>query len=449
MKIKTALSALALLLAVAPGARAALPTLSLDLASVERATLDGSHELAALSREAEAATYKADGARAVLYPKLAADGNYRWVEHVPDIQLGPTSFPFGTNDNWTVGVSLNWNLLDSGLFKQIGVVDSLLQAKQEELFNAREGLRLRARLAYFQTQLAAERVRLLANSVVLAQSQASDLALRLKAGTSSRLDALSAANDELARRVLLRAARTDLASALRDLYALSGVGKGSDPSIPGVVDVGAIPQQVETPTLLVQLDSLDNSLQSLSPAASVQYDPAQSSRLRQLSYLRDAARAQAVAAFTGHYPKASMSARYSDDYPDAVFPRSANQTTLGVSASLPLYSFGAVSDQVGEQDAAAAAAGERIAAQATDVERDLLKSKDRVASLQAQLALNQAQVQQTSDLADLEFKAYKIGGATYLEVQSASLRALEASTDLVTTKTEMLIELATLDASSR
>lgn len=53
---------------------------------------------------------------------------------------------------------------------------------------------------------------------------------------------------------------------------------------------------------------------------------------------------------------------------------------------------------------------------------------------------------QAEDLQQLVYKAYKIGGANYLEVQSSGLRALQAGLDLAVSETQMLIELANLSA---
>jgi outer membrane protein len=450
---KTILIFSAALLGAAGAPAAAYPTLSLDLATVEQAALKASHNLKALQAEAEAAGHKVDASYDTLYPRLSAEANYRWLASVPEVKLSPLApaIKLGDNNNWSLGLVANWDLFGGGaLLKQAKAAAQLKQAKEQELLAQTEVLRLRARLTYFQTQLASERVRLLSNALVLAQSQADDLALRVKAGSSSRIDALAAANEELARRSQLRAARTDLAGALRDLYALSGVGEGTDPSLPGVsLNGDVLPARVEAPTLVLTLDSLKNSLQSLSGAANVQVDPAKSARLRQLLFMRDVARSQAEAASTGHYPRANLMAKISQEYPNGFLPESLTQETLGANVSLPLFSFGAVSAQVGEARANASAAEEREAVQATELERDVLKSKDRLASLIAQNALNQEQVDQSSALADLVFKAYKIGGASYLEVQTASLHALEAGTALANSATQILIELATLDALSR
>lgn len=437
--------------ALASAAWAAPAPWSLGLGSVEDSAVRESKGLKALRSEVEAASHKVEASRAGLFPRLSADANYKYVANVPEVKLNPAApaIKLGDNHNWSLGLAASWDLLSSRQFKELKVAELLQEARQQELQNQTATLRLRARLSYFQTQLAAERVRLLSNALVLAQNQADDLALRVKAGTSSRIDALAAANEELARRSLLRAARTDLAAALRDLYTLSGLGAGSDPSLPSVDMGDSLPAKIEPPTLIIKLDPLSDSLQALSKAAHTDFDPALSSRLRQLSALRDAARAQAEYAFTGHYPRFNVGARVSEDYPNGFLPETTTQEAVTANVSVPLFSFGAVSSQVAEADSLADASGLRAEAQATDLQRDFLKSKDRLASLAAQRALQQEQVQQTGALADLVFKAYKIGGASYLEVQSASLRALEAGTALAATETQLLIELATLDALSR
>ena len=438
-------------LCFAAAARAATPVSNLGLVSVEDSSLKASKQLQALQAEAEAAEHKADASRDSLYPRLAADASYKWLANVPEVKLNPLAPPIklGDNHNWSLGLSANWDLFSPRQFKDLKVAEALHEAKVQELGAQTATLRLKARLGYFQTQLAAERVRLLSNSLVLAQNQADDLALRVKAGSSSRIDALAAANEELARRSLLRAARTDLAAALRDVFALSGLGQGADPSLPSVEMGDTLPAKVEAPTLVIKLDPLTDSLQALSKAAQTRFDPQLSSRLKQLGALRDAARAQAELAFTGHYPRFNVGARVSEDYPNGFVPEATDQEALTANVSVPLYSFGAVKAQVSEADSLAQASDLRSQALATDLERDFLKSKDRLASLSAQRALQEEQVQQTAALADLVFKAYKIGGASYLEVQSAELHALEAGTALAATETQLLIELATLDALSR
>ena len=141
-----------------------------------------------------------------------------------------------------------------------------------------------------------------------------------------------------------------------------------------------------------------------------------------------------------------MSAKWSQDYPNGPVLENVNQTTLAANLSLPLYSFGAVSRQVDEQVALANAAFERSESAVTDLQRDWLKSHDRLGALKVQRELELQRSAQAETLRDLVYKAYKVGGANYLEVQSSSLRALQAGLELAVTDTQMLIELASLAA---
>jgi hypothetical protein len=72
-----------------------------------------------------------------------------------------------------------------------------------------------------------------------------------------------------------------------------------------------------------------------------------------------------------------------------------------------------------------------------------------LAALQVERELLKQRALQTEDLQQLVYKAYKIGGANYLEVQNSGLRALQAGLDLARTETQMLIELANLSALSK
>ncbi|HXC63739.1 MAG TPA: hypothetical protein VNZ67_05240, partial [bacterium] len=53
---------------------------------------------------------------------------------------------------------------------------------------------------------------------------------------------------------------------------------------------------------------------------------------------------------------------------------------------------------------------------------------------------------QAAQLRDLVYQSYKVGGSTFLEVQSSSLKSLQANLALAITETQMLIELADLAA---
>ena len=168
-------------------------------------------------------------------PASSLDASDRYQTHVAQLAVGPgPALPFGDYNNYSLGVDANWTIWDSGqsynLYKSLEA--GQVAASEAQFEGQKRQIRLQARLAYFPTQLMAERARLMADSLKLSQSEAKDIDLRLKAGASSRIDSLSANNEVLQRRGDYRQARADLASALRDLFAQTGLGADLDPSVP-------------------------------------------------------------------------------------------------------------------------------------------------------------------------------------------------------------------------
>jgi outer membrane protein TolC len=428
----------------------AQPALKLDLDGSVQAALKASHSLRAARLEVEAAADNVKAARAAALPRLSLDGSYRWVKEIPEVKLSPAApaAKFGDNNNYSLGVSATWDLFGAmGTWRQYQVAEAAAKAKRADADFQERALRLRVRLAYYQTQLAATKLRLLAQSLNLAQSQDQDLQLRLKAGSSSRIDALSASNEELDRRSQFRLAQADLAAALRELFALTGEGQGADVSLPMVDATGqSLPSRVEDPTLVVSFEDTGSLLKELQVAGDKPFNPALHPRMRALLALVEMARRQADAAYALHWPRGSVGAKQSLDYPNGPVLEQVNQTQFTAGIRVPLYSFGAVADQVDAGVAQAKAAGERGDAAVTELERDYAKSRDRLAALKAERGLLEQRSAQAEDLQNLVYRAYKIGGANYLEVQSSGLRSLQAGLDLAVAETQMLIELANLSA---
>lgn len=428
----------------------AAPALQLSLGQSVAKAQGASSALRAARHDADAADAKVRAARAVLLPRISLDGSYRWVKEIPSIKLSPMAPPaqFGDHHNYSVGLGAQWDLFGSlGSWRQLQALQAAAEAKRQEAGFQERALLLRTRLAYFQVQLAATKLRLLAQSLGLAQSQDSDLQLRLKAGTSSRIDALSASNEELDRRAQFRLAQAELAGALRELFALSGDGEGADLRLPMADLQGqSLPARVDEASLVLSLDDPEALLNALKAAGEAPFDAAKHPRLDSMRALVEAARRQADAAYARHWPSGSVGVKQSLDYPNGPVLEQVNQTQVTAGMSIPLFSFGAVSAQVDEGVALAQAAQERRTGAETELRRDWAKSRDRLAALQSQLPLLEQRAAQAQSLQDLVYKAYKIGGANFLEVQSTGLRSLQAGLELALSKTQMLIELATLSA---
>ncbi len=444
---------LAGLLGLTAGAAwAQVPELYLTLDQAEQQTLETSPQLQGKVLELEAAKARADSYYGLLWPRLSLEAAWRYVTEVPSIQLPGPSAPeiaLGDHVSYSVGPMISWNIWDSGgSYYAWQAVQAGLRAQEQELEGLRRELRLRVRLAYFQTQLAASQVGLLADALQLALAQYRDIRAQLRAGASSRIDALSSHQDVLNDLRQLRRARNDLGAAAHDLLGLTGSGLDLDLSLPVGADlVGRLPEQAEPPTVAIRMDPLPESLRRLEGAASAELDP-DYPRVRQFLELAASARQAAAGLSAGHWPQIQIYGKTSLDYPNGPVLETIHQNTAGVNASWSLWEGGRVVNQVSVQERTALAS-EQYGAQA---QRDLIqtwqKTRDRLGQLRAEQDLNGQAVAETDELAGLVYAAYRAGRANYLEVQSANYRALSAKVQQALTQAQMLIQLATLDSLS-
>lgn len=418
------------------------PSLTLALADVEAAALAHSPAVHAAAEELAAATAGAGSSFGGLLPRLSLEGSYRYVGEIPSLAIIPKAppFPFGTHDNYSVGPQAAWTLDGAGLYQQWRAALAVRQARAEALTVQRAGVRLQARSLYLAALLAAEQVGLLADSLALADGQAKDIDLRFSTGASSKADALLAGNDALTRRVQFRQARADLAGALRDLFSLSGLGAGADPGQP-FAPGATLPDGAATPTLTMHLDPVQDLLTTLGPAADAPFnaDPA---RVKALADSAEAARRLATSLSAGHWPRLTVAAKRSLDYPNGPLPEQVWQNTVSVAATFPLFAFGQVTRAVGQQEASARAGEQRAAQARDDAERDWNKARDQIAALKEARELNARIVTQAREIARLVFINYQHGNASFLEVESANLGALAAGVTAARADVTLLLELA-------
>ncbi len=431
--------------------------LRLSLDSCVRSAMETSPRLKAAAYDLAAARAAESGGKAALLPTLSLTGYYDYLANVlPPINLPPqmaasfgtSSLDFGFHNMWSLGVSANWDIF--GMFRNWRQVQAEARARaaaREAYVDARQNLLLGVRLAYFRTQLAATQVRLYVQALKLAQSQLHDLDERLKAGTSSRIDWLTASNDELDQRAGLRMAQVTLAGALRDLFALTGQDEGADLSLPvDAQDAGDLPARVAAATVAVGLDATPDLLSELAPAARAPFRPQDLARLRALDEQVAEARAQVEVAFAGHMPTGTVGFLASEEYPEQPLPQQVFQQTTSFQGSLPLFAFGRVHDQVLQARAAADSRAQAAADALIQARTDWLESRDRLEGLSDQRALQDREAAQARALREAVYRSYKIGGSTFLQVQTTTLEELQAGLALAQTETNMLIELANLAA---
>lgn len=425
---------------------AGTPTLSLSLEEATDAAWRRSHRLQAKVFEVEAYRAREDAVGSVLWPRLSLEGTWRYVTEVPSLQLlpGRPAVQFGDHRNYSFGPQLTWNLLDSGgTYFTWKATQALSRAKAEEADALRRELRLRACLAYFQTQLALARSGLLTDQLELARAQYRDIGRQVRAGQAGRIDLLSSHQEVIATERQLLQARTDLAGALRDLLDLTGSGADLDPSLPG--EAGTPPAAGASPTVLLALDPLDRSLAALEPTARAALDP-RHPRAQAFLDLAEAGRRSADGLGSAHWPKVQVLAKTSWDYPNGPVLETVHQNTAAVNLSWSLYEFGRVVNQTKEQERTADFNEEQARQAGADLQLAWRKAQDQLAQARGLLDLDRQAVAETTELARLVYQAYRAGRSNYLEVQSANTRALAAKVQALHTKVQLLVQLATLES---
>jgi len=433
-------------------ALAAVPEFRMGLDEGVRAALSNSGRLKAVDRELAAARQKSAGTAGMLLPRLSVDASYRYVTEVPEMNLVPGRPPvkFGDNANWSVGPGASWTVWDWGsAYQGWRSITALADAKGEEATLTRRQVRLSASTAYCQVQVALEAARLLGDSLKLAQEQYLDISRRLKAGSASKLDALLAHQDVLARQREYVQARTALGSAMQDLFALTGTGTGLDTSFPVDAEtVAALPADVPAPTLVVAMDPMEVSASAIADSARRGPDP-EYPGVRFYGRMADSSRNAANGVLASNLPALSITARATRDYPNGPVLEEINQRTIMGVVSFPVFEWGRRGREEWEYREKSKSFEERRIQAAAELARDWKKAADALAGLAIQRDINRLASAETAELARLTYDAYKTGQARFTEVQAANLRALQARVQEVRTKAEALVQMAIIRGYSR
>jgi outer membrane protein TolC len=425
-----------------------VPTIKLRLADQEAQAKSTSARLAAAEHDAAAASFRAKAQGAQLYPRFALEGSYRYISEVPALPLpvpGGLMEKLGDNNNYSIGPAAYWTLWDGGNIRN--AYYSALAAARAKAYDAdgtSRQIELSVRSAYFQLALAGEQVVLYADALRLSQNQYNDIRVQAKAGNKSRKDALSAHQDVLARQKQLSQAQADMALSLRDLSALTGVTYGGSCCIP--VDaraLGILPQGIVLPTVSVGTEPLDALLARFMPYRSARVWE-NHPNLASLTQLAASARLAAASARENLWPKVQVSAKSSIDYPNGPIIESINQNSFGATLNWPLFEAGASRDRANDSREQERAALLRRDQQETDFQRDWDKTTDQLVNLAEQRRLSEEAAAESDELARITFTSYQSGAVTYIEVQDANYRALEAKIQLARTKVQMLMNLAVL-----
>ena len=161
-----------------------------------------------------------------------------------------------------------------------------------------------------------------------------------------------------------------------------------------------------------------------------------------LNELAESARLAAKSASTGLWPKIQLSARTSLDYPNGPEFKEFVQNSFGANLAWPLFDAGATKNRVLENNKTRDSAINRGAQAGVDIAREWEKTNDRILHLKEQEKINAIALREADELASITYKAYTAGSLSYMEVQNANYRTLEAKIRMVKTKAQIFANLA-------
>lgn len=438
-----------LLLSLLLAAPAGAAELRVSLSSAEEGALARSGEYRAARLDAVSARAAEGAAESLLYPRLSLEGSLRYSAEVPEITMPAApggGRPLGDNWNYSFGPSAYWTLDTGALRYGRAAAGSLAAAKDRETEAARRRALLKGRAAYFRLQLALEKAYLIGETLQLSLSQLRDMELGVKAGTRSRLDGIRARQEATARSRDLLKARAELSSVLKEFSFVTGVEIPEAPGLPLDARMTSLQGKV-SPAVMVSAESYTEILPRLLKAADKGMAPSQPA-LEALAQSEEAYRAYAGAHKAGRLPRLVLSARSSVDYPNGPNLYSFLQTSAGLSLSLPLFEKGRLAAREKEALMRAEAVSERREEAARALSRDYGNALEDYKALMEEQSLNISAVDDAAEAARLSYEAYKSGAATWLEVESANLKELQARTLAASTNAEILLKLAVLDSLS-
>lgn len=414
---------------------ASVSNIKLTRQIVEQEALKSSYNAKALTAEVDALKNKVDAQHSQLLPKINLEGSYKYITDVPTLKFpGGATTKFGDNQNYSIGPVLSWTLLDFGSTKKsVNGLQAQEKAKSAEKESNNRQILLNARLAYFKIQLRLEQQRLVSDSLKLVESQHKDIQNRINAGSSNRIDLLSAHKEVLNLKLQSRQIQTELKADIRDLYTLMGRSDSIDPLVP--IEVDDITSSVSALSKY-QKDNIDSLDLTQHPLIKMHTANAES-----LRYTAESFNANQL-------PKLSFFAKTSIDYPNGPILENFNQNTIGVNLTMPLFEGSRSQNEAAEKQNMAIASENRREQVRTELIRDWKKAQDQLSGLRAKVEFYKDLVKESEERSKLIYASYKIGRSSFLEVQSANLQALEAKVQSTTNDVQVLIQLAFLASIS-
>lgn len=414
--------------------------------SIQR-SLRSSSRLEAAELDQSAAQSRADSQYSTLWPRISLDASFRYVTQVPTLTLQPgKTLPFGDNQSYSVGPLLTWTLFESSMGSNAwhSFQEQEKSKKAEHDLIERQVI-LGVRLAYLRILQASEEMKLVVDSLKLAQAQYRDIEKRYEVGSASKTDTLSAHHEVLKYQIQFQSRQSELSTALQELFSFTDQGQELDLSRP--VDSRTFELHSDaagTPSLIVNSESIESTLAALSGLKESSAPSTMHPQLKIFEHVAEAYSQSAESSAAGHWPKIQFFAKSSYDYPNGPVLDKVQQNTIGVNASWSLFEFGRIKNEVSEKRSLAHASESRREQAKTDLLKDWRNAKNLLNSLQVQKKINQTSAEEAESIGKLVYASYRAGRSTFLEVETANLHSHEAKIQATRNDIQILFQLATL-----
>lgn len=409
--------------------------------AAEAEALKTSNQLKSYGSNFDAAIEQADAQFSYLLPRFTFDATYRYVANVPTLNIqGFPPFPFGANNNYSIGPSMSYILWDTfGTRNAYRSLSKLADSRKEDWRTAELQLLLNVRAAYIRVQLAIEELKLTRDSLSLSRAQNHDITVNFNGGAASRLDLVESQRAMLNYELQFKQRQADLSASLEDLLALidQRVDDISHPGPPGVEDV----------TLELKLDPLEKSFYEMQRWQLSPPDENQP-QIHSQELLAESADLSARSVKSALYPSLQLAARADLEYPNGPIIEQIKQGTVTVSLTMPLFEADHTRHLTREKLREADSARYRMEQAKVDLGRDFSKAKEMLGSLleQRQVALDD--VQKSEEAARLNYASYKAGKINLTDVLNANVRALQARVEAAGIDAQILNQLIIMKAVS-
>ena len=414
--------------------------LNLNLDDVQKKALEYSHIYKSADFDFNAAQDKVNVVKSQILPMVKLDGGYSYVTEVPKMN----SKPLSDNHIYSVGPTISYLLFDSGYAKNdIKSAEAIAASKKLERDAVKNELILKTRMAYIDAQLYFEQLRLVADSLKLAEKQYKDISKRAAIGSTSTQDVLASHKEVLRFSLQCRQMQDTLTSKIIDILALTGEDNKFDLNTAGAQLESAIYLSTNALSMPVKLDSLNNTLAEIEKTVSFNRKP-RSLRIEALQKKKQSLQYALETIKSDNKIKVRVSERSSFEYPEEISLAHYFQNAINFNFSMNLWDGNKTKNLYLQKQKELNSTDEQQKNFDTEINRDYTKACNTLSFLKSEQKIAEQGVEEMEKFAKLVYGSYQAGQVGYLDVENANLKVLEWKVQLATIKAKIATQLAIL-----